>query len=452
MNNDFYIDKKLKDMARSENKEIPKSINKKIEDTLSNLDDNNRIKNKRSLKNIKRGVIAASITLVSFIAFGLTMPSYAKSLPVIGSIFSLLNVDKNFEEYSSDIDITKESNGVKVTINSIVYDSINLAIAYTVETEREMKSEPHILDKDFKVNGKITTFSSGGKGKFINTNKTIYKGIETFNINSSYIPRSVKDEVLLGGNVEVPDKFNLDINIREFLGNIKGEWNFKIPVTSEKVKGRIKEIDLNINLKNIKDGMKLNKLICTPINTVFYGEDISEKNNFYTENMMYFIRDDKGRVILEEGNSLVGNKEKCYFQNQFKKIYDDSESLTVVPIRSKESLKPYIIKVPLNLNGNTDIISGNFNLKITKVEILDDKTKIYFNGKYPTIMRPHNIVDKESGEEFNLISGIQQSDSGEDLMVEFKKLREGREYLIECNDISKNYNIYEEDKFTVSLK
>lgn len=453
MNNDFFIDEKLKDKSKRERIKIPKSLDEKIETTLNNLGKSN----KNNSKIIKRSIVAASITLVVVTTFGLSIPSYAKNLPIIGSIFKLLNEDKNLEEYSSEINITKESKGVKVTINSIVYDGINLNVAYTVETEKSMTVEPHILDKDFKINGKITTFGSSGNGKFINQDNTVYKGIDTFSVNSSYIPGEVKNKMLLGGNVEVPDSFNLDINIKEFLGDIKGKWNFKIPVTKDKVNGNIKEVDLNINLSNILKNMKIYKLISTPINTVIYGEGantpINEQGDFDLGSMMYYVYDDKGRAVLGQGMELAGDEETCYFKHEFKEIYDDSESLTLIPIKSKENVEPNNIEAPLNLGGNTSISGNNVaNLTITKVENLEDKTKVYFNSKYPTIMYPHTIVDNLTGDIYDTISSVQSLDNGKDFYIEFKKLKDEGNYIVKCRDISKDYIIYEQDKFTVSLK
>lgn len=49
----------------------------------------------------------------------------------------------------------------------------------------------------------------------------------------------------LGDYVEIPDKFVLSLNINE-LGvekPVKGEWNFNVPVSSEKVNGKVKETE-----------------------------------------------------------------------------------------------------------------------------------------------------------------------------------------------------------------
>lgn len=147
MMNENYMDEIIKRELKKETIEVPEDIKSKINDTIVNL--NTRKKKKTKLK------IAVSVAaiFVAFLTLGITMPAYAQNIPIIGSIFKLLDngVYEEYDEYSSDINVTKESNGVKVTISSIVYDGIDLNVAYTVERDEPIKSNPHILGKDFFI-------------------------------------------------------------------------------------------------------------------------------------------------------------------------------------------------------------------------------------------------------------------------------------------------------------
>lgn len=67
-----------------------------------------------------------AICIVRPMLFGMTMPTYASNIPIIGSIFEMFNYKtfENYDKYALDLNITKESNGLKITINKVVYDEI----------------------------------------------------------------------------------------------------------------------------------------------------------------------------------------------------------------------------------------------------------------------------------------------------------------------------------------
>ena len=57
----------------------------------------------------------------------LPFQAYAGNVPVIGDIFRFLDnrrtgIYDNYQEYSSTVNMTKESNSIKITINDAIYD------------------------------------------------------------------------------------------------------------------------------------------------------------------------------------------------------------------------------------------------------------------------------------------------------------------------------------------
>lgn len=443
MMNENYMDEIIKRELKKETIEVPEDIKSKINDTIVNL--NTRKKKKTKLK------IAVSVAaiFVAFLTLGITMPAYAQNIPIIGSIFKLLDngVYEEYDEYSSDINVTKESNGVKVTISSIVYDGIDLNVAYTVERDEPMKSNPHILGKDFFINGNLTTFSSSGSGKFLDGNKT-YIGVETFKVSKDEVPKDVQDKTLLGGYVEVPDEFTLTLNIKEFLGEIKGDWDFNIQVASEKVNGKVKEINVDKNLNKLATDMKVNKVITTPINTVIYTSSKNEEN---VTDINYIVVDDKGRMLQMKSGSGSGDAENYYSSYNFKEKYEDSKSLTFIPFTQTYENNVETLKTDLNINGESKISIENYgDMIINKIEETEEGTKIYYKTKYGFLVNPINIKDKETGKNYDRITSSKQEDIGEYSAV-FEKIDSSKNYTIECQDISKTIKIYDDLKFTVNL-
>lgn len=408
-----------KGKASREGKVLPEKLEKDISETIANLP---KIKQDKG-KMFKKTVTAAAITLATIIGLSAQCPVYAQNILEGKSVFQLLSdknmIDKDYINYKSDLNLSKTSNGVTVTINSIVYDGIDLSIGYTVESNTEFKSTPHILDKEFKIDGNETSFSSSGTGYFID--KNTYVGVDTFNVNTNYLPKEVKQHVL-GGDVNIPENFTMDLNIREFLDGIKGEWDFKFKVSTDKVKGKVKDINTFINLSKIKSNLTVNEIITTPINTVLRTTENSTVSDCMFQNYNYFVFDDKGRNLKMKGSNgnSSGENNKLYSQYMFRNIYEDTKSVTFIPVEPTKEVKEFREKlqnngeelkvndkeVPLNLNGSTILSEGKFgDYKINQIEFLEDKTIIHYECTNLLSAQPDNfVIVDESGKEYGLMS------------------------------------------------
>ena len=50
----------------------------------------------------------------------------------------------NYKEYSTEMNMTEESNGIKVTINDAVFDGKTVAITYSIESDQDLGDDPII--------------------------------------------------------------------------------------------------------------------------------------------------------------------------------------------------------------------------------------------------------------------------------------------------------------------
>lgn len=68
--------------------------------------------------------------------FGIIILIYVSNIFIIGSIFKMFNdkVYENYDKYILDLNIIKESNGLKMIINKVVYDGFELLLFYIVES------------------------------------------------------------------------------------------------------------------------------------------------------------------------------------------------------------------------------------------------------------------------------------------------------------------------------
>lgn len=460
---DDILDKKIREKLSSENSYIPKNINELFDKSIIKA----RKRRKNKFRNIA-GICAALLTITML--FGGTITTYASKLPIITNILELFKSSKyeNYDKYSTELNVTKESNGVKVTINNVIYDEIELSIFYTVESEEPMNEIPYLLGNEIRINDKITSFGSGGNGEFLDDNK-VYAGFISYSVGiNSLIPKEEQEENLYGGYVEIPDEFLLSIRINK-IGDIKeteattGEWTFDIPVSNEKLKGMVKEYDLNIDLSSIYEGSSVNKLITTPINTTIQG--------YIGDSDLYFIVfDDNGRLIVPKSGNGIG----IYFSSDFKEIFEDTELLTFIPYERNYYKLPkditladnnvkedYNLCDKLNISGETKLKNkaGNDYITITKIEVDNEKTKLYFKSNYGLLAAPKEIVDKNTNEIIKTVDNLDSMETNTtrylpetgEVVIEFNGELTGDNYEIRYNDISEKVTVYNNNSFTVNL-
>lgn len=462
MNNDLLIDDILKEKANGEALKLPEDLNLKIKQTIEDLP-----KRKKGRKLAKRTAVAAAVTLVAFTGLSAAFPAYARNIPVVNSVFQFLSekniIDKEYVKYSSDLNLSKTSNGTTVTINSIAYDGIDLSIAYTVESEKELKFSPHMLDKDFKINGKVTSFGSGGTGKLIN--KNTYVGVDSFHVSNDYLPEEQR-KFILGGDVVIPDNFIMDLNIKEFSDGTKGKWDFKFKVSLDQIKGKVKSVKTSIDLSKFVPNLKINEVIFTPMNTVLRTES---DNGTVGESARYIVFDDKGRSLLEKGSEGFGSADanKMYWQYNFKNIYEDTKSITFIPMKENKGYMDKATKdsdgvykldsksTQLSLNGTTILSEGKYGeYKINKVELLQDKTLVYYEcTNLLPALQPYSLeIKDDNGKEYYMGRDSVKDLGDNKFVAEIVPLSKDKKYTISAIDLEKMYNVREDLKFTVNVK
>lgn len=462
MSKESLMDDILKEKAKSENMKLPKDLNFTIDKTLLSLPDRSKSKKGRVFKKVST---AAVIALTIITCFSVTFPAYARNIPILKSVLEFLGeksiIYKDYIEYSSDLNLSDTSNGVKVTINSIVYDGFYLSIAYTYESKDEIIERPHMMHRDIKINGSLTDGSSTGSGRFLD--KNTYMGVETISVSNDYIPEyAMKNS--LSGNIENIDDFTMDLNIKAFSNGIWGAWKFKLNIPKGEMEKNINKIDLSVDLSEVRDGLKANEVIFTPINTILR---LSENNLWTIDGGQggsignFIVVDDKGRnlrSISGEGYSPSSDAKEFYSQEQYRGIYKDTNSVTFIPVVSKKDVRhvsEYEKKeVLLNNDGQTILSYGNLGEYIvTKVEFLEDKTLIHY--KCNGFIETHygfalGIVDSE-GKEYKFVSeSLIEGDN--EYIAEIEALSKDKQYKLTAPDYEKVCEVKEDFKFTVDVK
>ncbi|RKF51606.1 anti-sigma factor [Bacillus wiedmannii] len=282
------------------------------------------IRTKKKMKSWKKGVAAASILVgLSFATLGIGFPTYAGGLPIVGDIFRFLDngrtgLYENYKEFSTELNMTKESNGVKVTINDAVFDGRTITITYSIESEKDLGEKPFPFGSPqvmgFNGGGGSSDVTKVGEGKYVGMTTMSGHGSERLDVANVW------------WDIEA-------INMYEEKKSIKGNWNFALTVKGMDSK--------EIKLQGIseKEGIKVNidKMEVTPMSfIVFYNQEESKalRSIWDSADVELELKDDLGNKYAGEGNggtSTVAEPHKSSWSATFQKLNENATKLIVTP-------------------------------------------------------------------------------------------------------------------------
>lgn len=252
---------------------------------------------KNKMKVWKKSAMAAAIIAsLSVATIGLTFPTYASSIPVVADIFRFLDNGRTglydeYKEYSTEMNMTKESNGIKVTINDAIFDGETVSVTYTIESDKDLGKDPIIFD-NLDIKGSM---GMSGSSRISKVDKNHYVG---FSRTTPHFNRTDEDTVKV--------KWNIDrIIIQGKKEEIKGNWNFAFALNSTDSKMQL------VGRSAERDGVKVNieKLSVTPMSfIVYYDQAISEKvrSKWDDVEVNLEIKDNIGNSYFGEGNGGMG--------------------------------------------------------------------------------------------------------------------------------------------------
>jgi hypothetical protein len=302
--------------------------NEFVEMEVNELD---RAKVKRALKESinrkkkiwKRSVAAAVIIVVlSATTFGVTFPAYASSIPVIGDIFRFLDIGRtglydDYKEYSSVINTTKESNGIKVTINDAIFDGETVSVAYSLESDQDLGDTPYL----FTFLDIIGSNGVAGGNQISKVDENNYVGLMT----ATGFNRKEKDTVNIKWNIE-------SITNQDSKENITGNWDFALALKATESNTQL--IDLSAEHGGVI--VHIGEISVTPMSFIVnYDQVVTEniRNKWDMVDVDLEIKDDLGNSYSGKGNGGSGDKEgyKMSWSKTFEKLDQNATKLIITP-------------------------------------------------------------------------------------------------------------------------
>ncbi|MEI4803893.1 DUF4179 domain-containing protein [Bacillus sp. FJAT-51639] len=280
------------------------------------------IHRKKHTKSWKVKIAAATVIVgLSATTFGLAFPTYAGSLPIIGDIFRFLDNGRTglydrYKEFSTEMNMTKESKGIKVTINDAIFDGKTTTVTYSIESEQDLGDKPNVLGNLDLMDANGMT----GSSQISKVGENKYVGLMT----TTHHNPNKKDSINVRWNVE-------GITIPDQKKEIKGNWNFAF---------HLKAIDSNeksISGSTEKDGVKVNmeKLAITPMSfIVYYNQEVTKevRKKWDDVDVELEIKDDLGNQYSGEGNGGTGKDPyNISWSKTFQKLDKNATKLIITP-------------------------------------------------------------------------------------------------------------------------
>ncbi|UOE94515.1 DUF4179 domain-containing protein [Alkalihalobacillus sp. LMS39] len=255
------------------------------------------IQKKRPSRLKRAFVTAAIIGGLSLVTLSLTFPTYASNIPLIHDIFTLFskNYDglyENYKEHASELNMTKESNGIKMTIKDAIYDGKTVTATFLLESETDLGE--HVELSEWMEIKKLTE-----------TNLSIY--MENSKIGEHQYAGLIEMTILDQEEIRKPTvTWNIrSIRNSETMEEIKGRWDFTFSV--EETNHTV----LNVYENSRKGGVQVQveRIKHTPMSTVIYYHHESEKELMSTWEMLDIeleVKDDLGHVYTVQPNGGIG--------------------------------------------------------------------------------------------------------------------------------------------------
>lgn len=316
------LDENIKN-SLDENMVIPEVVEQKCKEAFEFVRENDAAphKKKRHLA-AKIGLpIAASFALI--LGIGFANPAFAAQIPIVKDVFQMLKTEANHDIHNKDDLVTGDqgkyakavsenssqaasskaetTNGVDIKVEQYSCDGTNLYVTYSAKVSNSQLADCDYFEADIykqnrdNVNGQeihsdqVFCLQRGKDGSFAT--------IQHYDLTQ--IPN-------------LPDKFTLSVQINGLIGNnskekvikmhngrnemgpketpIDGTWNFSFEVTKDTSHDKI------YNVNQVKNGIKLNKVILTPGTTEIEYEIPDSMNN-----PAVVIKDNTGKKLSPIG-------------------------------------------------------------------------------------------------------------------------------------------------------
>ncbi|HZH62819.1 MAG TPA: DUF4179 domain-containing protein [Metabacillus sp.] len=228
----------------------------------------------------------------------------------------------------SPLNLTVEDNGIKVTVNQIMYDGSRILVGYEAVSTTDEELDRATGEYRVTINGEnkgpdLTILPQDG-----NKEGTAVVAIELYK--------------------EFPDEFQLGLQIRK-IQEQKGSWNFTIPV--KKIPGDIKRFEPKTIVKKDHLQFSIKEVIASQSalklrSEKFTSEDIDRKSPLYDKIVTFELQDPEGNEILPQNS----------YGLEISSFHGNFQSSSTTWFHAPKELPEYLMLKAYIPSGTTDMI------------------------------------------------------------------------------------------------
>ncbi|SET36908.1 protein of unknown function [Salinibacillus kushneri] len=400
------MDKWENEIKKMHNEEVPKVVQKRMQETVKSLPERNNMKKWRYL------AISAVLSLCIMSGMSYLSPAFAqtlKSIPVIGSVAEYIGDlgMKNGYEKGVGVSLQEESeldNKSEIFTDDFIdsvkftesyFDGTSIYLGFLLRTEDIDRSQ---IDKNdliknlrfsgITINGTRSGYAGGVKDLQRITENT-YAGAFKFNMIN---------------NQQVTSPFKLGFHLQDTLIDIKVQQS-----------GEIERYPITVSSENQSLELNFKEVSFTPLMTKISIESITDKTSQQPLPRYHLlVQDEAGRVLKQidmlhqaDGTQLLDNGEKSVYDFHFEPIDEVPQSLTVIPYtRSDNEGEATVHRDSWNGTSLTLSQGPMGNIIIQNVVRKDDNVTIRFKttGKNPFHQMEYFNIEDNEGNNFEYLT------------------------------------------------
>lgn len=313
-----------------------------------------KIKNKfkRSVNKkdfYKKGIVVASVAVVSFGILGSNLGTYAfETLGVIAyDISNALGIKKDIAEYKTVVNQGITKNGIKIKLNEVILDNDELIVSTTATSDKKLGGAGDIsLDGDVYINGR--NVSEGASGSASQLDEYSAESVISHSLDNI-------DENDLKGDIDIKIKYS-----RGHIGeqDIRGPWVFEFKVNGDELRAETKEIKLD-NSFTFDNGqnIKLEKYTSNDVGQKIYFSLDSQGTDY---NMELRGHDDLGNEVTFYISRVRGDQGIFKIESIDGLVNENAKELKLTPYATEET------KTSGQSSNDYKVIGEEFTINLNK--------------------------------------------------------------------------------------
>ncbi|WP_040328184.1 DUF4179 domain-containing protein [Clostridium ihumii] len=363
------FDEMIKKNAANESCELPESLENRMEETFKSLD---KVK-KHKRVSLKVLVSVATIMTLTFTTVMATNSDIVKQ--AINSVKGYFesNTESKYasnkeeiEEFGSEVGVTVEDNGIKITLDSISTDGKFINTFYTIESDKPIPKKDNPKEKPMEMYSNVPFFfyeidgvvlgDMGWEGHYESEN--ILKAVVRVNLD--------------GAKVNENSKLNI---ATERVFDISGKWNIETTLNKGNFEKDVKNFTVNKKADIDLDGQNYNMMI-ESVSMSPLGNQITF-DSLQNLKFPFVILDDKGNSLeIVGGDQGISdaNKKSIEFICENK----DTKYIKIIPLENgmydqskgfvMGDLENYPIELKTNSKGSILVENVEFGKNDIKIK------------------------------------------------------------------------------------